>query len=76
MKPVLAIVVLTLNKAAGIEATLQALQPLRTRGVELMLADGASSDALRAVEEADLAFVAALEAEQARQQPPQKREAL
>jgi len=34
-----------LNEAAGIEATLQALQELRARGVELVLADGGSSDA-------------------------------
>jgi len=44
MKPVLSIVIPTLNEAAGIEATLQALQPLRLRGVELVLADGGSSD--------------------------------
>jgi rSAM/selenodomain-associated transferase 2 len=45
MKPVLSIVIPALNEAAGIEATLQALQPLRLRGVELVLADGGSSDA-------------------------------
>ena len=44
MKPVLSIVIPALNEAAGIEATLQALQPLRARGVELVLADGGSSD--------------------------------
>ena len=44
MKPVLSIVIPTLNEAAGLEATLQALQPLRLRGVELVLADGGSSD--------------------------------
>jgi rSAM/selenodomain-associated transferase 2 len=44
MKPALSIVIPALNEAAGIEATLQALQPLRTRGVELVLADGGSSD--------------------------------
>jgi rSAM/selenodomain-associated transferase 2 len=44
MKPVLSIVIPALNEAAGIEATLQALQPLRLRGVELVLADGGSSD--------------------------------
>jgi rSAM/selenodomain-associated transferase 2 len=44
MKPALSIVMPTLNEAAGIEATLQALQPLRARGVELVLADGGSSD--------------------------------
>lgn len=49
MKPVLSIVIPALNEAAGIEATLQALQPLRARGVELMLADGGSSDATPAL---------------------------
>jgi rSAM/selenodomain-associated transferase 2 len=44
MKPVLSIVIPALNEAAGLEATLQALQPLRLRGVELVLADGGSSD--------------------------------
>jgi len=45
MKPALSIVMPALNEAAGIEATLQALQELRVRGVELVLADGGSSDA-------------------------------
>jgi rSAM/selenodomain-associated transferase 2 len=45
MKPVLSIVIPALNEAAGIVATLEALQPLRARGVELVLADGGSSDA-------------------------------
>jgi rSAM/selenodomain-associated transferase 2 len=44
MKPVLSIVMPTLNESAGIEATLYALQPLRARGVEVVLADGGSSD--------------------------------
>jgi rSAM/selenodomain-associated transferase 2 len=44
MKPVLSIVMPALNEAAGIEATLQALQPLRARGVEIVLVDGGSSD--------------------------------
>lgn len=44
MQPVLTIVVPALNEAAGIAATLQALAPLRARGVELLLADGGSSD--------------------------------
>lgn len=44
-KPALSIVIPALNEAAGIEATLQALQALRVRGVELVLADGGSSDA-------------------------------
>jgi rSAM/selenodomain-associated transferase 2 len=45
MKSALSIVIPALNEAAGIEATLQALQELRARGVELVLADGGSSDA-------------------------------
>jgi antitoxin VapB len=46
------------------------IHPLRAeRGAALL-------DSLRAVGEADLAFIAALEAEQARQQPQQEREAL
>ncbi len=49
MKPVLSIVIPALNEDAGIGATLQPLHPLRTRGVELMLADGGSSDATTAL---------------------------
>ena len=45
MQPLLSIVVPALNEAAGIAAMLQALAPLRARGVELLLADGGSSDA-------------------------------
>lgn len=44
MTPVLSIVIPALDEAADIEATLQALQPLRARGVELVLADGGSRD--------------------------------
>ena len=44
MKPALSIVIPALNEAVGIVAVLRALQPLRTRGVELVLADGGSSD--------------------------------
>jgi len=44
VKPVLSIVMPALNEAAVIEATLHSLQPLRARGVELVLADGGSSD--------------------------------
>jgi rSAM/selenodomain-associated transferase 2 len=40
----LAVIVPVLDEAAGIEATLAALQPLRTRGVPLIVADGGSSD--------------------------------
>lgn len=42
--PALSIVVPALNEADGIEATLQALQPLRARGVEVVLVDGGSHD--------------------------------
>ena len=49
MKPSLSIVIPALNEAAGIEATLQALQPLRARGVELVLADGGSGDGTAAL---------------------------
>ena len=44
MSPALSIVVPALNESAGIVAMLQGLQPLRARGVELLLADGGSSD--------------------------------
>ncbi|MDH4389906.1 MAG: TIGR04283 family arsenosugar biosynthesis glycosyltransferase [Aquabacterium sp.] len=44
MQLVLSIVVPALNEAAGIAAMLQALAPLRARGVELLLADGGSTD--------------------------------
>jgi rSAM/selenodomain-associated transferase 2 len=43
--PGLSIVVPVLNEAAGIEAALQALVPLRARGVEVIVVDGGSSDA-------------------------------
>lgn len=44
MKPALSIVMPALNEAVGIEITLQALQELRRRGIELLLADGGSTD--------------------------------
>ena len=40
----LSILVPVLNEAAGIEATLQALAPLRARGAELIVVDGGSTD--------------------------------
>jgi rSAM/selenodomain-associated transferase 2 len=49
MKPVLSIVIPALNEAVGIVATLEALQPMRARGVELVLADGGSSDTTAAL---------------------------
>jgi len=42
--PSLSIIVPTLNEAGGIVATLNALAPLRARGVEVIVADGGSSD--------------------------------
>lgn len=42
--PSLSIVVPTLDEAAGIEGTLAALQPLRARGCEVVVADGGSTD--------------------------------
>jgi rSAM/selenodomain-associated transferase 2 len=44
MKPVLSIVIPALNEASGIVDTLESLQPLRARGVEVVLADGGSID--------------------------------
>lgn len=44
-RPPLAIIVPALNEAAGIAACLEALQPLRRRGVELIVVDGGSRDA-------------------------------
>ena len=40
----LSVIVPTLNEASGIEATLQALQALRSRGHEIIVVDGGSSD--------------------------------
>jgi rSAM/selenodomain-associated transferase 2 len=44
MKPTLSIVIPALNEAACIVNTLHALQPLRRRGAEIVVADGGSSD--------------------------------
>ncbi|HLF98395.1 MAG TPA: TIGR04283 family arsenosugar biosynthesis glycosyltransferase [Methylococcaceae bacterium] len=44
MTPRLSIIVPTLNEAAAICATLEALQPMRGRGVEAIVADGGSTD--------------------------------
>lgn len=44
MKPPLSVVMPALNEAAGIERALEALQPLRARGVELVVVDGGSDD--------------------------------
>lgn len=45
----LSIVVPALNEASGIEASLRALAPMRHRGVEVIVADGGSSDATAAL---------------------------
>lgn len=45
MKPTLSIIVPVLNEAGGIEATLRALALLRSRGAEVIVCDGGSSDA-------------------------------
>ena len=42
--PPLSIVIPTLDEAAGIVALLEPLQPLRARGIEIVLADGGSRD--------------------------------
>jgi rSAM/selenodomain-associated transferase 2/rSAM/selenodomain-associated transferase 1 len=42
--PALSIIVPALDEAAGIEAALAALAPLRARGAEVILADGGSTD--------------------------------
>jgi rSAM/selenodomain-associated transferase 2 len=49
MKPWLSIVVPVLDEAAGIAATLRALQPLRGRGAELIVVDGGSADGTPAI---------------------------
>ena len=40
----LSIVIPTLNEASTIAATLAAMQPLRRRGIEIIVADGGSTD--------------------------------
>ena len=45
----LAIVIPTLNEAAGIRAALEALAPLRARGHEVIVVDGGSEDATMAL---------------------------
>lgn len=49
MRPALSIVMPVLNEAAGLEATLRQLVPLRDRGVQLVVADGGSDDATAAI---------------------------
>jgi rSAM/selenodomain-associated transferase 2 len=61
MTPRLSIIVPTLDEAGFIAATLDALAPLRSRGHEVIVADGGSSDSTLALcaGRADVAFVAA-----------------
>ena len=49
MTPALAIIVPCLNEATGIVSTLEALQPMRARGVEIIVADGGSTDGTTAL---------------------------
>lgn len=44
MRPSLSIIMPTLNEASGITNALTALQPLRERGVQIIVADGGSTD--------------------------------
>ena len=55
MAPTLGIVMPVLDEAAGLAPLLQALQPLRARGAELVVVDGGSTDGTRALLEADQA---------------------
>ena len=57
----ISIIVPCLNEAEGIAGTLQALEPLRRRGAEVIVVDGGSSDetVARAQPYADLVFTAA-----------------
>lgn len=45
MNPVLSIIIPALDEAMSLPATLEALRPLRERGVEVIVADGGSADA-------------------------------
>jgi rSAM/selenodomain-associated transferase 2 len=47
--PPLSIIVPVLDEASSIEATLAAVQPLRLRGIEVVVVDGGSRDATRAL---------------------------
>ena len=55
--PVLSIVMPVLNEAAGLGAALQALAPLKARGVQLIVADGGSKDGTVALAQAAGALV-------------------
>jgi rSAM/selenodomain-associated transferase 2 len=66
--PRLSIIIPTLNEAAAIGDTLAALQPLRARGCEVIVADGGSTDATVALARPLADAVVTSEAGRARQQ--------
>jgi len=66
--PTLSIIIPTLNEAAEIAATLGALQPLRARGCEVIVADGGSADDTVALARPFADRVVAAERGRARQQ--------
>ena len=45
----LSVIVPVLDEAAGIEAALEPLQPMRSRGAEVIVVDGGSADATRSL---------------------------
>jgi rSAM/selenodomain-associated transferase 2 len=63
----LSIIIPTLNEAAHIATTLENLQPLRRRGVEVIVADGGSTDATVALAQNAADRVIAVERGRARQ---------
>jgi rSAM/selenodomain-associated transferase 2 len=67
-RPRLSIIVPTLNEADAIGATLAALQPLRARGCEVIVADGGSGDATVELAHAHADAVVVSEPGRARQQ--------
>ena len=64
----ISIIIPTLNEAEGIRATLQALQPLRARGHEVVVVDGGSADGTPELARALADQVIATERGRARQQ--------
>lgn len=63
----LSIIIPTLNEAAGIDAALAALDPLRARGHEVIVVDGGSTDATAALAEPRADQVIAVDRGRARQ---------
>jgi rSAM/selenodomain-associated transferase 2 len=66
--PPLSIIIPTLDEAEGIAATLTALQPLRARGCEVIVADGGSADGTAGLARPLADAVVAAERGRARQQ--------